>query len=236
MRKKVLIIENERSVLDILSLVLGREGYEVMRASNGLLGIRIAAEESPDVIIVDMDPAFSDLAQVMDNSELCRCLRKSSLTVPILVFTASYEVEKELLDSGASECIRIPFEMDELLLRIRANTWHLDSSPARSPNAPKRLILGRIIIDFDKATISKDGETLNLSPREYDLMCFMAQHPGQVLSREELLYYVWDYKGFLGDLRAVDVCIRRLREKIEDDPADPAIIVTRKGRGYIIAL
>ena len=126
--------------------------------------------------------------------------------------------------------------MRELLERVHANTWHIAVEQVDKAEPIKRLAFGRLVIDLEQVTVLKDGEPLDLTQREFDLLAFLAKEPGKVFTRKELLHHVWDYTGFLGDIRAVDVNIRRLREKIEDDPANPTVIVTRRGHGYLFAL
>jgi two-component system response regulator VicR len=157
------------------------------------------------------------------------------VSAPILALSPSEEDGQNTIDAGADEFIKKPFAMRELLVRVRVNTWHLESPSVGRAGASRRQILGRIVIDPDEVVVLKDGEILDLSQREFDLISFLAEEPGKVFTREEILRQVWDYSSYLGDVRAVDVSIRRLREKIEDDPANPTIIVTRRGRGYVFA-
>ena len=207
MRKRILIIEDNKRVLEILSFALGREGYTVLRTNDGLTGIRLAEEQHPDLIIVDL--------------------------VQVLAFTRTEEEQDEVVDAGADDCIRKPFAMQELLAKIRVNTWHLEG--VSGTESIKLQVLGRIAIDPDQVKIMKDGIALDLTQREFDLISFLAKEPGKVYTREDLMHQVWEYTGFVGDVRAVDVTIRRLREKIEDDPANPTIIITKRGRGYYLA-
>ena len=149
------------------------------------------------------------------------------------------EADKVLgLELGADDYITKPFSMRELLARVKANIRRVSMSPA----APKEeeesgdtIRLGRVSIDRGKATVFKDGRPLELTQREYDLICFLAAQPGKVFSREALMEHVWNYEGYVGDVRAVDVAVRRLREKIEDDPAAPKFILTKRGMGYLFA-
>ena len=126
--------------------------------------------------------------------------------------------------------------MRELLTRVRANTWHITEEPVNNTEAKECLVFGRIVIDLNQIVALKDDVPLDLTQLEFDLLVFLAKEPGKVFKRKDLLYHVWGYTGFTGDVRAVDVSIRRLREKIEDDPANPAVIVTRRGQGYLFAL
>ena len=141
------------------------------------------------------------------------------------------------LELGADDYITKPFSMRELLARVKANIRRIGMAAAPAPaQESHRLELGRITVDEQAMTVSKDGSVLELSQREYELVRTLAAHRGQVLSREALMEQVWNYEGYVGDVRAVDVAVRRLREKIEDDPADPKFIVTRRGLGYIFGM
>ena len=153
------------------------------------------------------------------------------------------EADKVLgLELGADDYITKPFSVRELLARVKANIRRVamaasvsqDAAPASKPDGDT-LRLGRVTIDRARATVSKDGRPLDLTQREYDLICFLAAQPGKVFSREALMEHVWNYEGYVGDVRAVDVAVRRLREKIEDDPASPRFIVTKRGMGYFFA-
>ena len=143
------------------------------------------------------------------------------------------ETDKVLgLELGADDYITKPFSMRELLARVKANIRRTDMGRADTP-AAARLDLGRICVDTQTMMVYKDGESLELTQREYELVRLLASHRGQVFSREALMEQVWNYEGYVGDVRAVDVAIRRLREKLEDDPAEPKFVVTRRGLGYV---
>ena len=175
----------------------------------------------------------------MNVFDVCRKVREAGSSTPIIMLTArEEETDKVLgLELGADDYITKPFSMRELLARVKANIRRVSMAPA--PAAPAELPakdlvrLGRVTIDREKATIFKDGRPLDLTQREYDLICFLASQPGKVFSREALMEHVWNYEGYVGDVRAVDVAVRRLREKIEDDPAAPKFIVTKRGMGYL---
>ena len=231
MGKTILIVEDEQNIVDILSFNLGREGYDTLEAYDGPTGLQLALEQNPDLILLDL------MLPGMNGFEVCRQVRQSGLSTPILMLTArEEEADKVLgLELGADDYITKPFSMRELLARVKANIRRV-SMPPSQPAAPQGkdvMRLGRVTIDREKATVSKDGKPLELTPREYDLICFLAAQPGKVFSREALMEHVWNYEGYVGDVRAVDVAVRRLREKIEDDPAAPKFIVTKRGMGYL---
>ena len=238
MDKTVLIVEDEQNIVDILSFNLEREGYNTLEAYDGKTGLQLALEQNPDLVLLDL------MLPGMDGFDVCREIRKAGSAVPIIMLTArEEETDKVLgLELGADDYITKPFAMRELLARVKANIRRMSMAPA-APAAPapepqqaqRRLELGRVCVDLERATVYKDGQPLELTQREYDLICFLASQPGKVFSREALMEHVWNYEGYVGDVRAVDVAIRRLREKIEDDPASPKFIVTKRGMGYYFA-
>jgi len=232
MGKTILIVEDEQNIVDILSFNLSREGYDTLEAYDGPTGLQLALENNPDLILLDL------MLPGMDGFEVCRKVREAGSSIPIIMLTArEEETDKVLgLELGADDYITKPFSMRELLARVKANIRRVSMVPAVPPaEEPKGDLvrLGRVTIDREKATIFKDSRPLDLTQREYDLICFLASQPGKVFSREALMEHVWNYEGYVGDVRAVDVAVRRLREKIEDDPASPKFIVTKRGMGYL---
>ena len=231
MGKKILIVEDEQNIVDILSFNLGRDGYDTMEAYDGPTGLQLALEENPDLILLDL------MLPGMDGFDVCKQVRAGGVTTPIIMLTArEEETDKVLgLELGADDYITKPFSMRELLARVKANIRRVAMKPAEDQpqvHQPDEGKLGRFTIDAAQKTIYKDGKPLDLSQREYDLICYLASQPGTVFSREQLMEHVWNYEGYVGDVRAVDVAVRRLREKIEDDPANPTVIVTKRGVGY----
>ncbi len=230
MGKKVLIVEDEQNIVDILSFNLGRDGYDTLEAYDGPTGLQLALEENPDLILLDL------MLPGMDGFDVCKKIRESGSAIPIIMLTArEEETDKVLgLELGADDYITKPFSMRELLARVKANIRRVSmKAPEESKKTDaNRLELGRVSVDTEQMTVFKDGKPLELSQREYDLICFLAAQPGKVFSREALMEHVWNYEGYVGDVRAVDVAVRRLREKIEDDPASPTFIVTKRGVGY----
>ena len=233
MGKTVLIVEDEQNIVDILSFNLNREGYDTLEAYDGNTGLQLALEQNPDLILLDL------MLPGMNGFDVCRKLREAGSAVPILMLTArEEEADKVLgLELGADDYITKPFSMRELLARVKANIRRVAMAPAPSSQAGtepgKRLDLGRVVVDLEGATVYKDGRPLELTQREYDLIRFLASQPGKVFSREALMEHVWNYEGYVGDVRAVDVAVRRLREKIEDAPASPKFILTKRGMGYL---
>ena len=230
MSKRILIVEDEKNIVDILSFNLSKEGYETLEAYDGQAGLQLALEHNPDLILLDL------MLPKMDGFDVCRNLRKKNRSTPVIMLTArEEETDKVLgLELGADDYITKPFSMRELLARVKANIRRNEmaaGSPAPAPSG-SRMELGRISIDPDQMVVYKDGRALELTQREYELIKFLAAQPGKVFSREALMEHVWNYEGYVGDVRAVDVAVRRLREKVEDDPASPQFVVTRRGLGY----
>ena len=233
MGKKILVVEDERNIVDILTFNLTREGYDTLEALDGGLGLRLALDEDPDLILLDL------MLPKMDGFEVCRRLREQGRATPIIMLTArEEETDKVLgLELGADDYITKPFSMRELLARVKSNIRRSDMiAQAAGKSAGNRLDLGRIQVDTDTMLVYKDGEPLDLTQREYELVKTLASCRGQALSRESLMKQVWNFEGFVGDVRAVDVAIRRLREKLEDDPAEPKFIITRRGLGYAFGI
>ena len=235
---KILIVEDDPEIAMLERDYLEIEGFETQVTDNGQMAITQAVTGDYDLILLDL------MLPGMDGFEVCRRVRESGSSTPILMLTArEEEADKVLgLELGADDYITKPFSVRELLARVKANIRRVsmavnanqEAAPAAKPDGDT-LRLGRVSIDRSRATVSKDGQPLDLTQREYDLICFLAAQPGKVFSREALMEHVWNYEGYVGDVRAVDVAVRRLREKIEDDPASPRFIVTKRGMGYFFA-
>lgn len=224
MDKTILVVEDEKAIADILIFNLQREGYRTLEANDGPEGLRKAQECAPDLVLLDV------MLPGMDGFEVCRRLRETS-QVPILMLTArEEEADKVLgLELGADDYITKPFSMRELLARVKANIRRV--SVQQSAEEIPQQAAGKLVIAADRGAVYKDGKPLDLSVREFDILSFLAAEPGKVFSREQLMENVWGY-DYYGDLRAVDVAIRRLREKLEDEPAQPKYIITKRGFGY----
>ncbi|MEG1879640.1 MAG: response regulator [Pseudoflavonifractor sp.] len=231
MGKRILIVEDEKNIVDILSFNLGREGYETLEAYDGQTGLQLAMEQDPDLILLDL------MLPKMNGFDVCRAIRTAGRSTPVIMLTAREEENDKVLglELGADDYITKPFSMRELLARVKANIRRRDMAPVGAAPAGdgKRMELGRIAIDSDLLVAYKDEKSLDLTQREFELLRFLAAQPGKVFSREALMENVWNYEGYVGDVRAVDVAVRRLREKIEDDPAQPVFITTRRGLGYL---
>lgn len=222
--KKILIIEDEAPISNIIKFNLRKEGYDVDTAFDGGEGLKKALVGDVDLILLDI------MLPVMDGFEVCKQVREKS-NVPILMLTAKEEeVDKVLgLELGADDYITKPFGMRELIARIKANIRR--TSLQENEEVAEIKEFGNIVLDMNRYEIKKNGESLNLTLREFELLKYLAEREGKVFSREQLLEEVWGYE-YYGDIRTVDVTVRRLREKLEDDPGDPKYIVTKRGVGY----
>ena len=230
-RKKVLIVEDEKNIVDILRFNLQKEGYATLEAYDGRAGLELALGENPDLILLDL------MLPVMNGFEVCKTIRDKGLHTPVLIITARETEQDKILglDLGADDYITKPFSIRELMARVKANIRRMAMvTQAAAQETPANLLdLGRLVIDKGAGVVRKDGADLELTQREFDLLTYLAPNAGNVFSRQELMERVWNYEGYVGDVRAVDVAVRRLREKVEDNPAQPRYIITRRGAGYL---
>ena len=224
--KKILIVEDEVSISDIIKFNLKKEGYQVETAYDGREGLEKALSCGCDLILLDI------MLPLMDGFEVCKGVREK-LSVPILMLTAKEEeVDKVLgLELGADDYITKPFGMRELIARIKANIRRTDKMNPSAETPAEIKSYGKLQLDTSRYEVKKDGCVLDLTLREFELLRYLAEREEKVFSREKLLEEVWGYE-YYGDIRTVDVTVRRLREKLEDDPSDPKFIVTKRGIGY----
>jgi two-component system, OmpR family, response regulator len=225
MADKILVVEDDANLLETVRYNLRKEGYDTVIAVDGEQAVVTTRREKPDLIILDI------MLPKLNGFEVCRILRKE-MTVPILMLTAKVdETDKVVgLEIGADDYMTKPFSMRELLARVHAmlRRAKITKSP---PSSPQSFKIGALEIDTARHMASLSGATLDLSPKEFDLLAFLARNKGLVFSREQLLEKVWGY-DFAGDTRTVDVHIRWLRQKIEADPARPGYLLTVRGTGY----
>ena len=227
--KKILVVDDEKPISDIISFNLENEGYAIEKAYDGEQALEVFEKSQPDLVILDL------MLPKMDGLEVCREIRKQS-AVPVIMLTAKdSEIDKVLgLELGADDYVTKPFSNRELIARVKANLRrNLVKEPEPQEVNKNEIVVGDLVIHQDAYIISKHGEEIELTHREFELLHYLARHIGQVMTREHLLETVWDYDYF-GDVRTVDVTIRRLREKIEDIPSHPTYIVTRRGVGYVL--
>ena len=225
---KILVVEDDRNLLETIKYNLIKEGYETSVAADGAEALEIARNEKPDLIILDI------MLPVIDGFEVCRILRKE-MTVPIIILTARTDETDRIigLDTGADDYVTKPFSLRELLARIRALLRRAKITEVKLPEEQALLTMDDIIIDLNRHQVKLKGQLIELTAKEYDLLVFLVQNESYVYSREQLLEKVWGY-DFAGDTRTVDVHIRWLRQKIESDPANPKHLLTVRGTGYKI--
>ncbi|WP_077623749.1 response regulator YycF [Sediminibacillus massiliensis] len=228
MSQKILVVDDEKPIADILKFNLEKEGYDVVCAYDGDEAIELTEKENPDLLLLDI------MLPNKDGNEVCREIRKNH-TMPIIMITAKdAEIDKVLgLELGADDYVTKPFSNREVIARVKANLRRQQVVPEDNAKANKDIKIGSLVIHPDAYTVTRDGSQVELTHREFELLHYLAKHIGQVMTREHLLETVWGY-DYYGDVRTVDVTVRRLREKIEDNPSTPVWIVTRRGVGYYL--
>ena len=231
-QKTVLIVEDEKNIVDILRFNLQREGYQTCEAYDAD-GLAKARSENPDLILLDV------MLPQMNGFDVCRTLRQERNNVPVIILTAREEETDKVfgLEIGADDYITKPFSMRELIARVGANIRRTAmAAPSASAADAAMPVAGDLAINTDSHQVYRSGKAIDLTQREYELLTFLASHPNKVYSRVDLMEQVWNY-GYVGDdVRTVDVTVRRLREKIESDPANPVYILTRRGAGYYFSV
>ena len=223
MQKLILVVEDEKPIVDILKFNLVKNGYKVIEAYDGDEGLKLAISKEPDLILLDV------MLPGLDGFGVCRRIREKS-NIPIIMLTArEEEVDKVLgLELGADDYMTKPFSIRELLARVKAN---LRRTGTEDNSGSDIIRIGNLAIDCSRYEVIKNEIVIDLTLREFELVKFLAEQQGKIFSRETLLEKVWGY-DYYGDVRTVDVTVRRLREKIEDDPANPLYIITKRGVGY----
>ena len=226
-QRTVLVIDDEQPIVEILKFNLLKEGYAVLEAYDGAQGLELALSKNPDLILLDV------MLPKMDGFEVCRKIREKS-SVPIIMLTArEEEVDKVLgLELGADDYMTKPFSVRELTARVKANLRRMTIDKASSSANDNNIInSGELAINMERYEVKKRDEVVDITLREFELLKFLATQPEKIFTRENLLENVWGYE-YYGDVRTVDVTVRRLREKIEDDPGMPRYIITKRGVGY----
>lgn len=229
-QERILIIEDERAVARGMEYALKAEGFTVLKAETGQKGIAMARDQSPHLILLDI--RLPDI----NGFDVCRQLRTMGLRQPVLMVTArDEEVDRVLgLEIGADDYIVKPFSLRELVARVRAALRRAYGDLAGAPQTG-RITFGDVEVDLDQLHATRSGQPVSLTPIEFRLLRLLATAPGQVFSREQLLEAVWGYDALVGSDRTVDVHMRHLREKLENDPANPRWLVTVRGFGYKFA-
>ncbi len=235
--RTILIVDDEQPIVDILVYNLQKEGYNTIEASDGITAIDVALEKKPDLILLDI------MLPKLDGLSVCKRI-KNSLNVPIIMLTAKdSEIDKILgLELGADDYITKPFSVRELVARVKANLRKIEvvseiqtiNQTTEAKQKENKIVVGDLQLDLDKFEVKVRGEIIDLTLREFEVLKFLASQPEQVVTRETLLEKVWGYE-YYGDIRTVDVTVRRIREKIERDTSMPKILMTKRGVGYYIA-
>lgn len=233
-QKTVLVVDDEKPIVDILVYNLKKEGYNTLEASDGEEAINMVINNKPDLVLLDI------MLPKMDGLTVCKKIRHN-YNIPILMLSAKdEEIDKILgLELGADDYITKPFSVRELIARVKANLRKNDNEYKSSDDDKDKLqanqiLVGDLFLDLDKFEVKVRGKVIDLTLREFEVLKYLAQQPGQVVTRETLLEKVWGYE-YYGDIRTVDVTVRRIREKIELDTSSPQILVTKRSVGYYIA-
>ena len=238
-KKTILIVDDEQKIVDLLVHNLTREGYNTIEANDGQTAINLALEKRPDLIFLDV------MLPRIDGLTVCKKI-KNAYNVPILMVSAKDdELDKIVgLELGADDYITKPFGVREVVARVKANLRKVEATNESENNTHKNedkkeekketlIKVGSLVLDLEKYEVHIDGKVINLTLREFEVLKFLAQQPGQVVTREALLERVWGYE-YYGDIRTVDVTVRRIRERIEKDTSNPQILITKRGVGYYI--
>ena len=235
-KKTILIVDDEKTIVDMLVYNLQKEGYNTLEANDGEEAVNIALSQKPNLVLLDI------MLPKMDGLAVCKRIRQS-LDIPILMISAKdEEIDKILgLELGADDYITKPFSVRELMARVKANLRKAELSGKSSSRATtdnkleeNMITVGELSLDLNKFEVRVRGEVMDLTLREFEVIKYLASQPGQVVTREVLLEKVWGYE-YYGDIRTVDVTVRRIREKIEKDTSNPKILITKRGVGYYIA-
>lgn len=235
-KKTILIVDDEKTIVDMLVINLQKEGYNTLEANDGEEAVRIALEQKPNLVLLDI------MLPKMDGLAVCKRIRQS-LDIPILMISAKdEEIDKILgLELGADDYITKPFSVRELMARVKANlrkaeitSKSVNNKDQESKDESNVITVGDLSLDLNKFEVKVRGEVMDLTLREFEVLKYLANQPGQVVTREVLLEKVWGYE-YYGDIRTVDVTVRRIREKIEKDTSNPKILITKRGVGYYIA-
>ena len=229
MEKKILIVDDEKPIVDVLKFNLEKDGYKTVEAYDGEQAFEMALMVKPDLIILDV------MLPKMDGFTVCKKIRQK-LTCPIIMLTAKDEIVDKIigLELGADDYMTKPFSMRELAARVKANLRkHSIEDVTPNKDETNTIKIKDLVLDFEKYVVVKRNVVIDLTMKEFEVVKLLASNPGQVFTREQILKNVWGY-DYYGDVRSVDVTIRRIREKIEDNTSDPKYIITKRGIGYYV--
>ncbi len=238
-KKVVLIVDDEQTIVDMLRYNLEKEGYKTLEANDGEKAVEIALNQKPNLVLLDI------MLPKMDGLAVCKRIRQT-LNIPILMISAKdEEIDKILgLELGADDYITKPFSVRELIARVKANLRKAEITAKAEKDQKEEgkqegtkantIVVGDLSLDLNRFEVKVRGEIIDLTLREFEVLKYLANQPGQVVTREVLLEKVWGYE-YYGDIRTVDVTVRRIREKIEKDTSNPKILITKRGVGYYIA-
>ncbi len=240
-KKTILVVDDEENIMDLLVYNLEKEGYNTLKAYDGLTAVEMALKERPDLILLDV------MIPKLDGISVCKKIRYylNISTMPILMVSAKDTESDKIvgLEMGADDYITKPFQIRELMARIKANLRKADAKAnAVTTNEEEQqeeknseiIQVGELTLDLRKIEAKVKGEVVNLTKKEFDVLKFLASQPGEVVTRERLLHEIWEYDEYIGAIRTIDVTMNRIRDKIEKDKADPKILITKRGVGYYI--
>lgn len=237
--KKILIVDDEKSIVELLAFNLQKEGYDTIEAYDGVTAVDMAITEKPDLILLDV------MLPKLDGISVCKKIRYALniSNIPILMISAKDTESDKIvgLEMGADDYITKPFQIREVMARIKANlrkvelNTNVDNTQNQSSTEKEEIMkVGDLTLDLRKIEVKVKGEIINLTKKEFDVLRYLASQPGQVVTREMLLREVWEYEEYVGAIRTIDVTMNRIRDKIEKDKANPKILITKRGVGYYV--
>ncbi len=231
-KKTILVVDDEKPIIDILVYNLQKEGYNTLEATDGEMGLNLAIEKRPNLILLDV------MLPKMDGLTVCKRI-KQTYSVPILMLSArDEEIDKIIgLELGADDYITKPFSVRELMARVKANLRKIEDEKVednKQEEDSKKIVVGDLELDLEKVEVKVKGDVKPLTPKEFELVKYLAMQPGIPVTREELLEKVWNYE-YYGDIRTVDVTVCRIREKLGDSTKNSKILINKRGIGYYLA-